>query len=397
MLTVGVVSTDTKNSAALLAMLQQTGLVQPVEHWDLMSGDGPTTAATVPDVVLAEIGRDTKTPLEFAAKLHRLNPAVCIIAISGYQEPGPELLMQAMRAGVREFLSTPIDPMIVREMLERLVKQKGIPQADTEKLIVVVGAKGGVGTTTITVNLSVQLARAGKRVALIDFGRPLGHCALLLDLETRFTFRSAVESLERLDSHLFSGLLATHKSGVQLLPGANNADDWDRMSPAALARVVNVAQSSFDHVVVDLGCNCASEWAPVLRLARHIVITAETNVTGLWSLEREIGMLRSMGIDQNRIRLVINRWHKPDEEALSAFEKRTKLKIYERLPNDYKAVSRAVNMGAELARGQNDALLQKFRAMAEGLTGGSAASVHVARPAAESKRGGLMGLFGGKG
>ncbi len=173
MLTVGVVSSDTKNSAALLAMLQQTGLVQPVEHWDLMSGDGPTTAASVPDVVLTEIGRDAKTPLEFAARLHRLNPAVCIIAISGYQEPGPDLLMQAMRSGVREFLSTPVDPMIVREMLERLVKQKGVPQSDTEKLIVILGAKGGVGTTTITVNLSVQLARAGgKKVALIDFGRP---------------------------------------------------------------------------------------------------------------------------------------------------------------------------------------------------------------------------------
>jgi pilus assembly protein CpaE len=394
MLTVGVVSSDTKNSAALLAMLQQTGLVQPVEHWDLMSGDVPTTAASVPDVVLAEIGRDAKTPLEFAARLHRLSPAVCIIAISGYQEPGPDLLMQAMRSGVREFLSTPIDPMIVREMLERLVKQKGIPQADTEKLIVVLGAKGGVGTTTISVNLSVQLARSGgKKVALIDFGRPLGHCALLLDLEARFSFRSAVESLDRLDSHLFSGLLAVHKSGVQLLSGATNADDWDRMSPASLARVINVAQSSFDQVVVDMGCNCASEWAPVLRLARHIVLVAETNVTGLWSLEREIGMLRSLGIDPVRLRLVINRWHKPDEEALSAFEKRTKLKIFERLPNDFKAVSRAVNMGAELARGQNDQLLQKFRTLSDHLTGGGGAAV---QPAVESKRGGLLGLFSNK-
>jgi pilus assembly protein CpaE len=393
MLTVGVVSSDTKNSAALLAMLQQTGLVQPVEHWDLMSGDGPTTAASVPDVVLTEIGRDAKTPLEFSARLHRLNPAVCIIAISGYQEPGPDLLMQAMRSGVREFLSTPVDPMIVREMLERLVKQKGVPQSDTEKLIVILGAKGGVGTTTITVNLSVQLARAGgKKVALVDFGRPLGHCALLLDLEARFNFRSAVESLERLDSHLFSGLLASHKSGVQLLAGASNADDWDRMSPGALARVVNVAQSSFDHVMVDLGCNCSTEWAPVLRLARNIVLVTETNVTGLWSLEREIGMLRSMGIDPARLRLVINRWHKPDEEALSAFEKRTKLKIFERLPNDYKSVSRAVNMGAELSRGQNDLLLQKFRSIAEQLTGGGGGAK---LPAAEAKRGGLLGLFKG--
>jgi len=390
MLTVGVVSLDTKNSAALLAMLQQTGLVQPIAQWDLMAGDGPTSAAAVPDVVLVEIGRDVKTPLEVAARLHRLSPAVCIIAISGYQEPGPDLLMQAMRSGVREFLSPPIDPMIVREMLERLVKQKGIPESDTEKLIVVIGAKGGVGTTTVSVNIAVQLARsAGKRVVVIDFGHPLGHCALLLDLEARFSFLAAVESLDRLDSYLFSGLLASHKSGVHVLAGASNSDDWDRMSPASLARVVNVAQSSFDFVVVDLGCNSSTEWSPLLRLARQVILVTETSVPSLWSLERQITMLRSVGIDSARLRLVVNRWHKPDDEALAAFEKRTKLKIFERLPNDYKAVSRAVNMGAELSKGQNDQLVQRFRAIAEHLTG--------ARPAAEARRGNFLGLFSGKG
>ena len=104
-----------------------------------------------------------RSPLEFAARLNRLNPAACIIACSAYQEPSPDLLMQAMRSGVREFLSQPIDPMVVREMLERLVKQRGMPHSETEKLLVVAGAKGGVGTTTVAVNLAVQLARgAGK-------------------------------------------------------------------------------------------------------------------------------------------------------------------------------------------------------------------------------------------
>ena len=144
--------------------------------------------------------------------------------------------------------------MVVREMLERLVKQRGMAHSEMEKLLVVAGAKGGVGTTTVAVNLAVQLARgAGKRVVMFDLGRPLGHAALLLDLETRFSFRAAVESLDRLDSHLFSGLLANHKSGVQVLGGASHADEWDRISPLSLARVINVAQSSFDFVVADIG------------------------------------------------------------------------------------------------------------------------------------------------
>ena len=389
MLTVGVVSLDTKNSAALLAMLQQTGLVQPIAQWDLMAGEGPTNRAAVPDVVLVEIGRDAKTPLEFAARLNRINPAACIIACSAYQEPSPELLMQAMRSGVREFLSQPIDPMVVREMLERQVKQRGTPQSDNEKLVIVAGAKGGVGTTTIAVNLAVQLARAaGKRTVLFDFGRPLGHAALLLDLEVRFSFRAAVESLDRLDSHLFSGLLATHKSGVQLLAGASQADEWDRIAPISLARVINVAQGSFDSAVADIGSACSSDWAPVLRLARQIILVTETNVPSLWSLERQINFMRSLNVDSARLRVVANRWHRSDDDPLQAFEKRVKLPIFERLPNDFRQVSRAVNSGEELAHNQSGLLVQKFREMAEHITG--------ARREVETKRGSFFGLFSSK-
>jgi len=355
-----------------------------------MAGEGPTNRAAVPDVVLVEIGRDPKTPLEFAARLNRMNPAACIIACSAYQEPSPELLMQAMRSGVREFLSQPIDPMVVREMLERQVKQRGAPQSDNEKLVIVAGAKGGVGTTTIAVNLAVQLARAaGKRTVLFDFGRPLGHAALLLDLEARFSFRAAVESLDRLDSHLFSGLLATHKSGVQLLAGASQADEWDRIAPISLARVINVAQGSFDSAVADIGPACSSEWAPVLRLARQIILVTETNVPSLWSLERQINFMRSLNVDSARLRVVANRWHRSDDDPLQSFEKRVKLPIFERLPNDFRQVSRAVNSGEELAHGQGGQLVQKFREMAEHITG--------VRREVETKRGSFFGLFSNKG
>jgi pilus assembly protein CpaE len=389
MLTLGVVSLDTKGSSALLALLQQTGLVQPIPQWDLMAGEGPTSRSGVPDVVVVEIGRDPKIPLEFAARLNRLNPSACIIAASAYQDPGSDLLMQAMRSGVREFLPQPIDPMILRELLERLVKQRGVPTAEVEKLVVTMGAKGGVGTTTVAVNLAVQLARAvGKRTVLMDLGQPLGHTALLLDLETRFSFRAAVESLERLDSHLFSGLLAVHKSGVQVLAGATHADEWDRISPLALARVINVAQSGFDFVVADLGTSCTSQWAPILRLARAIVLVTETNVPSLWSLERHLLLLRSLGIDAGRFRLVINRWHRGDEEPLSAFEKRVKIPIFTRLPNDFRQVSKAVNMGTVLTREGNDQLVQRFRSMAEQIAG--------IRQKPEEKRGSFRGLFSSK-
>jgi pilus assembly protein CpaE len=246
-----------------------------------------------------------------------------------------------------------------------------------------------VGTTTIAVNLSVQLAHSlRRRTVLFDLGRPLGHAALLLDLETRFNFRAAVESLDRLDSNLFSGFLATHKSGVHVLAGASHADEWEHVTSAALARVINVGQGAFESVVADLGATCSSEWIPILRLAHRVVMVSETNVPSLWSLERQLSLLRSLGVDSERIRLVINRWHRADEEPLGAFEKRVKMPIAARIPNDYKQVSRAVNMGIALTTDNNDQLVHQFRVMAEEISG--------LGHGAPAKRSSILSLFSSK-
>ncbi|HXJ95128.1 MAG TPA: hypothetical protein VMT20_19990 [Terriglobia bacterium] len=386
MLTAGVASTDPKSAAYLLASLQQTGLVQSVLEWTLPAAQVPDSPESVPDAVLVELARDSQTPLAFAAQLYRLRPSVCIIACSTLEQPSPDLLMQAMRSGVREFLPQPVDPLALRETLERLIKERPLAQSTAEKLIVLMGAKGGVGTTTIAVNLGVQLAQVTqKRVVLLDFGRPLGHVSLLLDLQTRFALRDAVDSLDRLDNHFFGGLLTTHKSGLQVLAGASHPDVWQGTSIAALARVMNVAQSASDFVVVDAGSFLSSEWAPALRLARLIIPVAETDVPALWSLERLLGVMRTAGLDSERFRIIINRWHRSDDEALEAFEKKVQQPIFARLPNDFRQVSEAVNLGTALSRSGNDPLVSRFRKLALECAG--------VQQEPEGKRGALRGLF----
>src|SRR5215472_5207451 len=143
MLTAGVASTDAKSAAYLLASLQQTGLVQSVLEWTLPAAQVPDSSESVPDVVLVELARDSQTPLAFAAQLYRLRPSVCIIACSTLDQPSPDLLMQAMRSGVREFLPQPLDPLALRETLERLIQERPLGQSTAEKLIVLMGAKGG--------------------------------------------------------------------------------------------------------------------------------------------------------------------------------------------------------------------------------------------------------------
>ncbi|MBI2815369.1 MAG: hypothetical protein HYX72_00360 [Acidobacteria bacterium] len=370
MLTAGVASADETNIAQFQASLEQTGLVQSVVAWKLAPEQYPQSSAAIPDVVLLELTRDADAPLSLAAHLHRLRPSVCIIACSSAQQPTPELLMRAMRSGVREILPQPIDPELLHAALERLMKEHGVAESAVEKLIVVVGAKGGSGATTVAVNLAVQIARqSGKRTALFDLARPLGQAWLQLGVQPRFSVRNAIDELERLDGHLLGGFLTAHESGLQLLAGTSHAEEWQYISAPGLVRLANVAQSNFDHVVLDLGSFYSSDWAPLFRLARNVVLTAEADVPGLWALERHLKTLSGFGIAQDKVRVVVNRWHRSDDEAVKVFEKKSKQPVFARLPNDFLQVSDAVNRGAPLSRNHNDPLVTKYRSIAAQLAG----------------------------
>lgn len=387
MLTAAIVSTEAASSAALLKTLQQTGLVYSVREWkpSVQSQLGPGEA--LPDLVLLDIIRDPESHFAFAAHLRRVRPTIRIIACSQTQQPDPQMLLQAMRSGVQEFLSKPVDVAVLRETLARFAQEKeatGVRPA--ERMIVVMGAKGGVGTSTVAVNLGVQLAQVSKkRAVLLDLARPLGHVSLLLDLQPRFSVRDAVENLDRLDGHFFSGLLSRHKSGLEVLAGAAHPEEWQRIAVPALERVVNVARSTCDYVVIDVGAQFSSEWAAVLRQARAVLLVAEANVPSLWTLERQFSAAAALGVDPERIRIVINRWRRGDEEALKSVEKNTKHAIFMRLPNDFRQVSQATNLGVPLSGNHSNLLASKFRQLACQLAG--------LTPPPPEKRGGLTNLF----
>jgi len=372
MLTASVASIVPKNGSYLRACLEQTGLVKTIAEWGIETNRHPAPGESVPDVVLIDLTRELEPCFEFAAHLRRLRPSVCLVGYSPVQNPSPGLLIQAMRSGMQEFLSHPIETGWLREILQRHIQQRGpeVKSESAEKAIAVLGAKGGVGTTTVAVNLAVQLAAiGGKRSVLLDLARPLGLVSLLLDLQPRFSVRAAIENLERLDSYLLAGLLTRHKSGLEVLGGVTDPDEWQHVPVATLPRVVNVAQNCCDFLVMDMGSVYTSEWKPVLELAKTVLVVTQADVPGLWTLERHLSALSSFGLDPARIQILVNRFHRQDEEALKAFEKKAKRAIFARIPNDFRRVSMAVNLGAPLAWDHNDPLVSKFRQMASQLVG----------------------------
>src|SRR5260370_1288917 len=387
MLTVAIASNDLSSSAQLMAALQQTGLVQSIKQWSIPSEKVPDSSDPHPDVVFLDLSRDPEHFFSFASLVRRIHPAVKLVAVSAIVPPGHQLLLEAMRSGVQDFLPKPVSADTLTQILSRFIQDLEVKERPSlDRLIVVMGSKGGVGATTVTVNLGVQLSTfAKKRVVLLDFARPLGNVHLLLDLHPRFSVRDAVENMERLDSHFFGGLLTQHKTKLEVLGGITQPEEWQRIAVAPLERVVNVAQNVADFVLLDMGSQFSSEWSPILRMARMVLIVAEANVPALWTLERRLLALKGFGIEPERARVIINRWHRGDDDVLKSVQKDINRPIFACLPNDFRKASESINLGTPLMENHNNVLSGRYRQIASQLTG--------MEPPPAAKKGSLGGFF----
>jgi pilus assembly protein CpaE len=239
----------------------------------------------------------------------------------------------------------------------------------SENCILVTGSKGGVGTTTVALNLAVQLAmQTRKRVGLLDLARPFGQISLMLDLEPRFTILDALERIERLDESVLSSMAMKHKTGVELLAGPLHApmkaEQRQSVTLAALTQLVEIAGRAFEYVVVDMGVVNAAEWAPVLRDAGTLLLVAEPSVLGLGMIARHIAAAAPAGVDCERIQIVINRWRQNDDAMLNAFEKQSSRPLLTKLPNDYRQLTEALTLGMPLTGSSNNLLLSRYRGLA---------------------------------
>jgi pilus assembly protein CpaE len=370
-LTAAMAGSDPVGNSTLRSMLHETGLVKNVQEWASLSVPKLRRAEDVPDVVFLDLSSGLGSEFVFAQELTKLRPAAHIIACSAKYETNPEFLLQAMRSGIRDFLQKPYNRIEITALIDRLGSECSVQPAKpagTGRLMVVLGTKGGVGTSTVAVNLAVQLARIpSKKTLLLDFSRPMGDVAALLDLKPKFQVRDALENVKRLDATLFEGLLTAHKSGLKVLCGATRLDDWQNSSLPVIERIVEVAQESSDFVVMDLGSLYSTEWQRILQAA-EVLLVSEADLPGLAKLDKHLRALTSLRVASAQLRLVINRWHRSDEEALAQIESTMKMPVFARLPNNFKQVTEATVRGIPMAK-DGDPLAEGFAKIAGQLGG----------------------------
>src|SRR6202142_500047 len=274
-LSVAIFATDNDQRAVLQVLVDGTSVARTVcSNADMpVAANGPVVRKTrgfAPDVILLDIAGDGIPPaLRALELLHQEIPNAAIFAIGPMTQP--QLIVSAMRAGVREYLERPTTTTDLLEAFVRLTSARRKPGSENSrgKVFTIVNAKGGSGATTVAVNLALAL-QSVQRTALVDLA-PLGHCALHLNLKPAFTVSDAITNLHRLDSSLLESFMSRHDRGLQVLAGPS-APTATEHSASDFARLFDTMVGQFHYIVVDASSRLDSATRLVSNLSEKILL-----------------------------------------------------------------------------------------------------------------------------
>ncbi len=313
-----------------------------------------------PNVVMVEIPRqDGGDALRAIDLLRTEMPHVAIFALGDVNQP--QMIINAMRSGAREFLERPTSTGSLLDAFVRLTssERKTQTQSQRGKVFTFINAKGGCGATTLAVNTAVHLQQQHGGTALLDLA-PLGNAALHLNVQPSYTLADALRNVHRLDESLMDSFLTPCTGDLQLLGGVTEPMA-DETLTSELARLTDLLVSRFRFVVVDASSRLDPAIKVVCSLSDEVVVVAQTDVASLWSAAKVQEYL-APGSGSRSLRLVINRYRKMPGLKDAEIEAATRMKLAKYIPNHYVAVAGAIERGlpvaqqnhSEISRAMND-------------------------------------------
>lgn len=330
---------------------QFTAVIDKSPGFQLMKG----TQKQWPDLLILELGSNSEKDFALIGDLMKQGHIKEVFLTSGLSDTS--VLMQAMRIGVKEFFPLPLNPGEIAQALERFKERTSnishaIIPPQRGKIITIGGSKGGVGTTTISVNLAVAFSesRTKKSVALLDMNTMLGEVPLFLEISPKFHWGEVTKNINRLDKEFLMKVLTRHKSGVHVLPSPASLNGHHSPTPEIMQRLLEEMKENFDFVVIDAGQPTSDASLKTVQLSDDVLLVS---VLSLPCLSNTVRMMRSY-VDygyakKEHIKFLMNRQMKKSDISIQDAEASLGRSVFHSIPNDYITSMAAINSGKPLS------------------------------------------------
>jgi pilus assembly protein CpaE len=307
---------------------------------------------TQPDIALVALDADPVKGLALVAKITQELPACNVLVISSSTEGS--LILQAMRNGAKEFLGLPLRLEDVLSALERIrqtqLSRTGETQVRSCQVLAVAGAGGGVGCTSLAVNLGCILAKSPQNsVVVIDLDFALGDSDVWLDIIPDYTIQDVAENITRLDYSLLKRSLTKHQCGAFLLPRPVQLDEQLVITADTLKRMIALLKTTFTHLVIDVSKSYGALDMAALDLANSILFVTQLDLPCLRNVVRLMGYFEGREGLGDKIKVIVNRFGLEDTQiSLTKALETIGREIYWQVPNDFATMVEARNNGIPL-------------------------------------------------
>ncbi|PKN38426.1 MAG: hypothetical protein CVU62_06155 [Deltaproteobacteria bacterium HGW-Deltaproteobacteria-2] len=310
------------------------------------------------NLLILEIGRDSEKDFRRISEIQASGEADEIFLTA--LQVDSNMLIKALRSGVKEFIPQPLKKDEVVETLHKFL-QKKLEKRDASskstkgKVFTVFGAKGGVGTSTIAVNLATAMAqfKGNPSVALVDMNLLSGDVPLFLNMKSVFNWVEVARNISRLDATYLMTIIQKHASGLHVLPAPVMMADDTCMSPDLITKVekvLDLMRTIFDFVVIDGGLLLGHVSTYLIGISDKVLLVTIPSLPGIINTKKLLDAFHELGYPTGDTIVVMNRYNQKSGISIDEVRKIIKRDIRWSIPNDYKSTMNAINTGVHLLK-----------------------------------------------
>jgi pilus assembly protein CpaE len=257
----------------------------------------------------------------------------------------PKLILRVLNEGASHYVDEADLEGQLEGVLLRLSSRDTPTPAPSGRLIALLGASGGSGTSTLAVNLAAVLAREARRCALVDLHPGAGDLAALLDLKPTHNLADLCVKASRMDQAMVQSALAGHSCGISLLAPPSRYDDISLVTPHGVQKVLTLIRQLYPFTVLDLEDCFHEEQVIALRQADSVLLVFRPDFTSLRNMRRLLDHFDQLGLPPARLQLVLNRCGQAKELPAEEVEQALGTRVAHQVPDDPKTVNGANNTG----------------------------------------------------
>lgn len=338
-------------------------------------------------VCVIDFDNDREAAAQAANSLQQaLHGRGTLIAVSAKSEPA--LILEAMRAGCSEYLTKPIAVDQLAEALHRLKtrvsSRKPARSKPRGRVLALLGARGGAGTTTLAVHLGCFLVRQhSKKTLILDEHSRLGHVSLYLgEDQANYNFYELVRNISRLDEALLQGFVIHHSHCLDILPSPDVFDDSANVPLEDVQRAIRFLGENYEFVVIDCPHGVHNLSLTTIDCCDELFLIATPDVPALRDLSRYIDRLLQSNVPPAKIKVVINRYSSDGALSREQIEKAIRQPIAITIPNASADLIRAMNTGSPVLPDRKSEFALQMKKWTASLVRGEA----VSEPAEHKRR-----------